>query len=79
MRSRINMVSNTQECLHWTVHLPLQPDPDSDYGRWLKNVKDAQSEKDPISRVTSSCPAKPEVARCMRGFVAWKFSESQQM
>jgi hypothetical protein len=76
MRSRIDMASNTQERLHWTVRLPPRPDPDSDCGRWLKNVKDAQSEKDPLGRVASSRPAKPEVARCVRGFVAWKFPES---
>jgi hypothetical protein len=69
------MASNTQERLHWNVRLPPRPDPDSDSGRWLKSVKHAQSEKDFIGRATSH-PPKPEVVRCVRGFVARKFTES---
>jgi|SRR5580693_2306867 hypothetical protein len=74
MRSRIDMSSNTQERLRWKVCLPPQ-DPDSDSRRWLKSVKLAQSEKDFIGRATSH-PPKPEVIRCVRGFVARKFTES---
>ena len=68
------MVSNIQESLHWIVRLPPRPEPDSDGGRWLKGIRDVQSE-DLIS-IASPHPEKPEVIRCVRGFVAWKFSGS---
>ena len=67
------MTSNIQERLHWITRLPPRPEPDSENGRWLRGVKDVQSEKDFIS-ITSPHPEKPEVVRCVRGFVAWKFS-----
>ena len=69
------MASNMKERLHWTTRLQLRPDPDSNGGRWLRGVKDVQSEKDFIG-ITSFHSEKPEVVRCVRGFVAWKFGES---
>ena len=72
MRSRIDMASNINERLHWDVHLP---EPDSDRERWLKCIRNVQSERDLIG-IASSEPEKPEVIRCVRGFVAWKFSGS---
>jgi len=75
MRSRIDMASNTQASLQWVVRLPPRPEPDSDNGRWLKSVKHVQSEKNLVG-LAASRPSKPEVVRCMRGFVAWKFSGS---
>jgi hypothetical protein len=75
MRSRIDMASNTQERLHWTVRLPPRPEPDSDAGRWLKTVKHVQSQKDVLG-CASPHPLKPEVVRCVRGFAAWKFDGS---
>jgi len=76
MRSRIDMENNTKERLRWTVCLPPWPERDSDLGRWHKCVKEAQSEKDFIDIIASSQPEKPDVVRCVRGFVAWKFSGS---
>lgn len=75
MQIQIGMESNIKERLHWTVRLPLMPEPDSDSGRLLKCVKKAQSECDLIG-IAASQPEKPEVVRCVRGFVAWKFSGS---
>jgi len=75
LRSRVDMASSIQERLHWIVRLPPRPEPDSDSGRWLKSIKNVQSEKDLIG-IVSSQPEKPEVVRCVRGFVAWKFSGS---
>ena len=72
MRSRIDMTSNIQQRLHWNVRLPPRPEPDSDSGRWLKGVNDVRSDEDLIS-LASPLPEKPEVVRCVRGFVAWKF------
>lgn len=68
------MASNIQERLHWSTRLPPRPEPDSDDGRWLRGVKDVQSEKDFIG--ITSHTEKPEVVRCVRGFVAWKFGGS---
>jgi hypothetical protein len=75
MRSRIDMAGNMNERLHWIVHFPPRPEPDSDLDRWLKCVKNMQSERDLI-RIVSPQPEKPEVIRRVRGFVAWKVSES---
>ncbi|KAI9512068.1 hypothetical protein F5148DRAFT_1165976 [Russula earlei] len=75
MRSRIDMASNTKQRLQWVVRMSPRPDPDSDYGRWLKGVKRVQSEKY-LAGLASPGPVKPEVIRCVRGFVAWKFSGS---
>lgn len=72
MRSRIDMVSNAQERLRWNVRLPSRPESDSDMGRWLKSVKHVQDQKDLLGLV-SPHPVKPDVVRCVRGFVAWKF------
>lgn len=69
------MASNIKERLNWITRLPPRPEPDSDDGRWLRGVKDVQSEKDFIG-ITSSHAEKPEVVRCVRGFVAWKFGGS---
>jgi hypothetical protein len=66
------MTSNIQKRLHWNVRLPPRPEPDSDSGRWLKGVNDVRGEKDLIG-LASPHPEKPEVVRCVRGFVAWKF------
>ena len=70
------MVSNAQERLQWTVNLPPRPESDSDSGRWLKSVRHVQSQKDLIG-LTSPHPVKPDVVRCVRGFVAWKFSGAE--
>lgn len=75
MRSRIDMESNINERLHWNVRLPPRPEPDTECGRRLKCVKSVRSERDLIS-IASSQAEKPEVIRCLRGFVAWKFSGS---
>ncbi len=69
------MASSIQDRLHWIVRLPPRPEPDSDSGRWLKSIKNVQSEKD-LFGMASSQPEKPEVVRCVRGFVAWKFNGS---
>lgn len=76
MRSRIDMETNMKERLHWTVRLPPWPERDSDLGRWHKCVKNVQSKRDLIDIIASSRSEKPEVVRCVRGFVAWKFSGS---
>lgn len=70
---RIDMGSNIQKSMHWIVRLPLRLEPDSDGGRWLKGIRDVQSE---IDLLASPHPEKPEVIRCVRGFVAWKISGS---
>ena len=75
MRLRIDMESNIKERLHWSIRLPSRPEPDTDRGRWFTCVKDVQSERDRIG-IASSQPEEPEVIRCVRGFVAWKFSGS---
>ena len=66
------MEGNIKERLHWSDHLVLPPEPDSDRGRWLKYL---QSKRDSIGIVLSQ-PERPQVVRCVRGFVAWKFSGS---
>jgi hypothetical protein len=66
------MEGNIKERLHWSDRLVPPPEPDSDRGRWLKYV---QSKGDLIGIVLSQ-PEKPQVVRCVRGFVAWKFSGS---
>ena len=75
MRLRIDMEGNVKERLHWSDPLPLPPEPDSDRGRWLRRVKNVLGKRDLIG-IASSQPEKPEVIRCVRGFVAWKFSGS---
>jgi hypothetical protein len=74
MQLRIDMASNIKERVHWSVRLP-PPEPGSHRGRWLKCVKSVQSKRDLIG-IASSQPESPEVIRCVRGFVAWKFSEN---
>jgi len=69
------MASNIKERLHWSVRLPSQPEPDSDRGRVLERAKNVQSERELIC-IASSQPEKPDVIRCVRVFVAWKFSGS---
>lgn len=69
------MANNIKERLHWVVHFPQQPEPDSDRERWVKCAKNVQSERESIG-ISSSQPEKPEVVRCVRGFVAWKHSGS---
>ena len=75
MRLRIDMEGNQKERLHLSDPLPPPPVPDSDRVRWLKCVKNVRSKRDLIG-IASSQPEKPEVIRCVRGFVAWKFSGS---
>ncbi|KAI0001478.1 hypothetical protein BJV74DRAFT_818906 [Russula compacta] len=75
MRSQINMASDVQERLQWVVGLP-PPEPDSDCGRWLKSVKDVQSERDLIGLASPHPVKRPEAIRCVRGFVARKFCGS---
>jgi hypothetical protein len=69
------MGSNINKRLDWIVPDLPPPEPDSDRGRRLKCVKNVRSERDLID-IASSEPEKPEVIRCVRGFVAWKFSGS---
>jgi hypothetical protein len=69
------MEGNIEERLQWRDPLASPPERDSDFGRWLKRVKNVQSKRDSIGIVPSQ-PEKPEVIRCVRGFVAWKFSGS---
>jgi hypothetical protein len=76
MRSQIDMAGNVKQRLHWIVHFPREPD--SDLDRWLKCAENMQSERDLI-RIVSPQPEKPQVVRRVRGFVAWKDSESAQM
>jgi hypothetical protein len=66
------MARNIKERLHWSVVLP-PPEPGSHRERWLRRVKLVQSKSDLIG-IASPQPENPEVIRCVRGFVAWKFS-----
>ena len=75
MQLRIDMEGYIKDRLHWNDPLAPPPEPDSDRARLLKCVKNVQSERDLIG-LASSQPEKPEVIRCVRGFVAWKFSGS---
>jgi len=72
MRSRIDMTSNTQQRLRWVLR---QPEPNPDNRSWLKSLEDVQKERDLIG-LASHRPVKPEIVRCVRGFVAWKFGGS---
>ena len=75
MRSQIDMAGKVKERLHWIVHFPSQPEPDSDLDRCVKCAKNVQRERDLIG-IASPQIEKPEVIRCVRGFVAWKSSGS---
>ncbi len=69
------MANNTKDRLPWIVRFPPKPEPDSEHEHWLKCGENVQSERDLVN-TASSQPENPEVIRCVRGFVAWKFSGS---
>ncbi|KAI0279716.1 hypothetical protein BGY98DRAFT_967080 [Russula aff. rugulosa BPL654] len=64
MRSQIDMAGKVKE-----------PGTDSDLDRCVKCAKNVQRERDLIG-IASPQIEKPEVIRCVRGFVAWKSSGS---